>query len=525
VRDKLIRKLRGRVTRGAILSISIPAALFLGFLGLYLAFQTTDIHGDGVYYAIQIEDPSRFPHPHRDYLLYMPAWEKWWHFLQFLGYTGRAYWALGWLNAVMGGLAVAGFAAVLQLRALPSQVVLIASIGLGAAGGWFYHSTVPDNLIFAMVPLMAALWCAIRAMDAPRLSLWPVAAGGLAALAMATRLDMGYVVPSLALLTLQAQDRRIYLWRPLLFVVPLIGGLQAFGLLTYLPDKVLAYNQTTTVWNYISWEKAFLNAQGFVQALTSGRFFNVMSAFWNYIERPSGMLGEAIAILLIASVAFWVWRLRQKLWLHYGLLVPALVVWLIITAILNLRIGGFNFQQWVPSLIAFWALVALMLALLPPAWRSAAAIFVAAIFVLTMTGVAESNVARNRGGIRYVEELVTVTAPNDLLVAHGWTNISVKYEYVTGRVNFFRLTTIVNHDEAPRETLDAICETVAQGGRVYAESLFDYTQQRWDETLYQGLFDHVLPYAWFQALPHRTAFTVQGMTFYEILPEACADRT
>jgi len=524
VRDKLIRELRGRVTRRTLVSASIPAALFLGFLGLYLAFQTTDLYGDGVYYAFEIEDPSRYPHPHRDYLLYMPAAKEWWHFLQILGYTGRAYWALGSLNAVMGSLAVAGFAAVLQLRALPSQVVLIASIGLGAAGGWFYHSSVADNLIYAMVPLIAALWCAIRALDAPRLSLWPVAAGGLAALAMATRLDMGYVVPSLALLTLQAQGRRIYLWRPLLFVVPLIGGLQAFGLLTYLPDKWLGYNQTTTVWNYISWEKAFLNTQGFVQALTTGRFMNFMIDFSNYIQRLSGMLGEALAILLIVSVAFWVWRLRQRLWLQHGLLVPALVVWLIISAILNLRIGGFNFQQWVPSLIALWALVALVLALLPQAWRSAAAIFVAAIFVLTMAVVAEANITSDRAGIRYAEELAVRTAPNDLLVAHGWTYISVGYEYVTGRENFLPLMAVTSRDKPPREALDAICGTVAQGGRVYAESLFDYTKQEWDQKLYQGLFGHRLPYAWFQALPHRTAFTVQGTTFYEILPEACADR-
>ena len=101
----------------------------------------------------------------------------------------------------------------------------------------------------------------------------------------------------------------------------------------------------------------------------------------------------------------------------------------------------------------------------------------------------------------------------------------MEHEYVTGRDRGFALLYITPLDEPPREALDAICGAVAQGRRVYAESLFDYTQQEWDEKLYQGLFGHRLPYAWFQALPHRTAFTVQDTTFYEILPEACADRT
>jgi len=418
----------------------LVCAVFLALV-LYLVTLSRTWTADSLLFALDVEsgDTARMVDPY--HLLSHPLGWLFYQLWGWAGWSGRAIVPLQVLNA-LGGAACVGLVYALARHLTESaRAAVLAAAGVGVSGGLWLLSVEAEFVTLPLAAHLAVLWLLLAAparwAQRQAYALGLGLAVILAALTYLTGLLLlGVVVVGLLLrreLPRAVRRRQVPIVAAVVLVVAgagllllagwagggpaewwwLFGGGRAYGQLSWtnLPHGVYAFLRSLALYPGLAMNestRAFLTTAAARGRVLFGLYYLVVGVM-------------ALLPLLVAL------RCRQRLWAEHRRELGTLAVWTVLY-------GGFaiywvpgDISFWVPLLVAWWLLAALVL---PPVrygeMAMSAMVSVLLVANALLAILPRHDLARNT---RYalVRELAEHTAPADLVLMGGGDGLLAVY--------------------------------------------------------------------------------------------------
>ncbi len=422
----------GQVARFDVQRWLLPALLFLGFLGLYLATLTRVHTFDALSYILDVDRkpwPELF-HPH--HLAYGPLGSLVKSIARGTGLTGSAALPLQLTNALAGALGVALCYRVTLRASGRADLALVAALLLGGSYAYWYYAVEVEVYTIAALFLLLALGLMPGLLQRPAPRRWLVLglAQGLAVLFHQTNVLLGG--PILLLWWLadwpEERRRRAMLWGGLAYALPLatiVGGaylLVGFGVSGFRSwDELLAW---MTQYARTGWWGAAPDVE---------RLRDLGLGLQQSFARQGGWF---FLLLMVVALVAAVWRMP----IAQRRLAAVLGLWLLIY-------GGFFFW-WEPDNIEFWIasmppLLVLLALGLSGGRRWGVSVWPGLIAALLLLGMNYAAISRQGDATRDLQRLITTelaaqsVAGDLLLVPDGKQELYLPY--YAGRDNVFSL--------------------------------------------------------------------------------------
>jgi hypothetical protein len=496
--------------------------LGLVFAGLYFALLTQQYIGDGMRYYGAISGLRPPELGGTNHLLYPLIGRAWFMIWTALG-VPASYALAQSMNAVLGGVALGFFCAIVQAWTGRAWLAIAATITLGLSRAFSLHGVDMTEPMPGVACVMAGVWLVTRHALRPGPRGWLVLAGALVGLGGAiyqSNILAGFGVCALVMLAGAARSAQTRIIDTALVGLATgaaaaalylaafmtLGGARTLGEAFALSLETESA-RTAGAYAEISLRRLGVLVYGLADSLYGIRGVDGLGT--NLFAR--GLTREVIIALVATGcglivpggiAAFYALRRRAargEAQDSEGRTLLALVIWLGPQLGLALYFGGRYSKLWMLSLAVILLMLCLMLAVLqrragraPRAWRAAAALFVG-VWVLPVGAV---GLAANLIPDHVTPQACAIDAgkiaallkSQDLLIS-DWGGLACAPE---AKMATFSLAASAFDRglvaEGVRGDLDAaMAATRARGGQVYVLGLLDLSADEWEPFLGQRL--------------------------------------
>jgi hypothetical protein len=521
--------------------------MFFSSLLLYSSTLTSNYDGDGIQFAMTAESPNLRSITNPNHILFNYLIHGFYRLVQLCGWQGSALKPLQILNAIFGALAVAlvfWIAAQVTKSLVPS---LLTSAGFAVSAGVWLFSTDSESVVIPLVTILAVMLVLVVNPN-PTSVKSPIALGILvsgAVLVYGTAVLL--IFPVIAgYLSDECSKLRMRLRQSALFVaIAGIASLAAYASVAYVivglrstHEMAVWYFNSSSSGRWGNWE--FSRAMpGLVRAFIALPSLSDSSPSW---KMPLTAMGFVVLFLVSLPLVAG-YRLRSKMAKQHRRLFLIGAVWAVAFGTFTVYWVAGDPTFWVPVLIPWWILVAVVLTVANDSsnfskWRFPAT-FVAVLLTASLNYFLA--VGPNREATcdyRLAEMIQRETTPKDLVITTGVDKQFLFVPYFADRqvlpAHLWILgsramlgpgdwksgqtidsnTVAPAHRKPKKDALNAIENEVARvkaiGGRVILQGIYPAEDWRWGKFGLLGPED-------FQRFTTREVGRVCGSTVLEII--------
>jgi hypothetical protein len=501
---------------------ALPLLAGVAFGALYLALLTQQYIGDGMrwYGAIAGLRPPELGGT--NHLLYPLVGRAWFMIWTALG-VPASYALAQSMNAVLGGVALGFFCAIVQAWTGRAWLAIAATLTLGLSRAFSQHGVDMTEPMPGVACVMAGIWLVTRHALRPRRRGWLVLAGALLGLGGAIyQANIIAVAGGCALVALAGPARGL---RARLIDTALIGlaagatvaALYLAAFMTIGGARTLgeAFRASLTtvnerygsVYSEISLRRIGVLVFGLADSLFGLR--GVEGLGTNLFAR--GLTREVIialvatggSVFVLAAVGLLYARLPRakpgELRTGEGRVLLALLVWLVLQLGLAFYFGARYSKLWILSLAVILLIVAIMLSALGRkasqfrgSWRIGAALFLGGwVAPVAVVGLAANMIPDHntpQACVIDAQKIAALLGPRDLLVS-DWGGLACAAE--APMPTFTLVEAAVESRLDPVLTASRLADVVAAtrsaGGSVYFHVLLDLSDSEWEPFFVQRL--------------------------------------
>jgi hypothetical protein len=479
---------------------------------LYLATLSHHYTGDSVEYALAIEraDPALLLDPYHPLL--HPAGLLFYRLWQLAGWTGRALLPLEVLNALAGGLCAGLLTRIAGILSRSAARAAVVGLGFAVSGGLWMLSVEAEFVTLPLALMLTVLWAILGASpSALARSCHPVALALVTAAAMASYVS-GALLIAVVLVGLWCDDRveaalrrrqgRVYLAAVILLFLPAYGAFLAawsggrwgqvgayfFGRGSY--GRVVPFNILHGIY-------AFLRSLALYPNLSLG------GTTRQYLARtsPPGRLlfiGYYSLIGLLALAPVWlVWRRRHRLWPAQRRPLLIITTWTVLFSAFGFYWVPGDLSFWLPTLAAWWLVVALVLGTVEVAGLRLAAVAAGVVLLGVGNGLFEvvpRHDLRRNASYHLAKRVIANVNPEEIALVRGDDIAGLYLTYWGGP----RVVYVGSNAESLEEVLARV-EGAESASRLWVVDSDPRRAGWWDTLLDSSQWPS--PEAWLRSVP------------------------